>query len=64
MKNLKLKMMTNKIKTDWIGNTQSVMATLNSGRYTEWWVFALIIVCGLTALMQLPKLYKWVKCFF
>ena len=48
-------------------NTAGTLAWIslyNSDRYTEWWAFALIIVCGLTALMQIPKLYKWVKCFF
>jgi len=46
------------------GGTIVWISLYNSGRFTEWWVFALIIVCGLAALLQLPKLYKWVRCFF
>jgi len=47
-----------------IGGTIFWVNLYNTGRFTEWWVFVLIILCGLAALLQLPKLYKWVRCFF
>ena len=48
-------------------NTGGTIAWIDlyvTGRYTGWWVIALIIVCGLVAIMQLPKIYKWVKSYF
>jgi membrane protein YdbS with pleckstrin-like domain len=29
-----------------------------NGRYTEWWVIVLIIICGLTAFFQLLRICK------
>lgn len=35
-----------------------------SGRYTEWWVIGLVIICGITAIMAGVKLYKQVRAAF
>ncbi len=45
-------------------NASGTIAWINlyiSGRYTEWWVFALITVCGLAALIFASKFAKSIR---
>ena len=35
-----------------------------SGRYTEWWVIVLVIICGITAIMAGVKLWKQICGLF
>ena len=35
-----------------------------SGRYTEWWAIALMIICGITAVMFGVKFWKQIRGLF
>ena len=43
------------------GGTIAWINLYTSGRYTEWWVFALITVCGLTTLIFASKIAKNIR---
>ena len=44
-----------------VGGTVTWINLYTSGRFTEWWVFALITVCGLAALICASKFAKSIR---
>ena len=44
-----------------VGGTVTWINLYTSGRFTEWWVFALITVCGLAALIFASKFAKSIR---
>ncbi len=44
-----------------VGGTISWINLYATGRYTEWWVFALITVCGLATLIFASKIARNIR---
>jgi hypothetical protein len=45
-------------------NALGTIAWINlyaTGRYTDWWVFGLMIICGITSIVWSVKFYKQVR---
>lgn len=48
-------------------NTLGTLAWIHlyvSGRYTEWWVIVLVIICGITAIIYGVRLWKQIRGLF
>ena len=48
-------------------NALGTLAWINlyvSGRYTEWWVIVLVIICGITAIIYGVRLWKQIRRLF
>jgi hypothetical protein len=47
-----------------VGGTITWINLYTSGRFVEWWVFILITVCGLAALIFASKFAKSIRVWF